>query len=51
MSESQVHVGDEAEDAPVTDGQADQSGRAEEAEAEATGAEAAGEADEAAEAS
>jgi transcription termination/antitermination protein NusG len=42
VSESQVHVGDEAEDAPVTDGPADQSGRAEEAEAEAeaTGAEA-----------
>ena len=39
MSESQVHVGGEAEDAPTTDGQVDQSSVTEDAEAEVAEAE------------
>ena len=38
MSESQVHVGGEAEDAPITDGQVDQSSVTEDAGLAATGA-------------
>ena len=37
MSESKVHAGDQPENAPATDGQADQSGRAEEAGVKAAG--------------
>ena len=42
MSESQVHASDQPEDASALDGQADQSGPAEEAGVEAAGTEAAG---------
>ena len=38
MSESQVHAGDQPENAPALDGQADESGRAEEAGPETAGA-------------